>query len=207
MKVRECTPIVRRTRMWRAILDLAAARLHLLPTRWGSQRKDPTGVRLAKEEAITLEGTVTEALPNARFLVEVDQGHIVLAHVSGKMRKYYIRILPGDKVTIEVSPLRLDPRPHHLSRPLTRARGLTSLLETLLETESATPRGSAFSSPAWRVESPGPPGAAAETTSTRTRPRRVVPRRPPATRSWSAGAGMRPRHDRRSSTPTVRPRR
>lgn len=59
---------------------------------------------LAKEEAITLEGTVVEALPNARFRVEVEGGHIVLAHVSGKMRKYYIRILPGDKVTIEVSP-------------------------------------------------------------------------------------------------------
>ena len=59
---------------------------------------------MAKEEAITLEGTVVEALPNARFRVEVDNGHRVLAHVSGKMRKYYIRILPGDRVTVEVSP-------------------------------------------------------------------------------------------------------
>jgi translation initiation factor IF-1 len=59
---------------------------------------------VAKEESITLEGTVVEALPNARFRVEVDNGHRILAHVSGKMRKYYIRILPGDRVTVEVSP-------------------------------------------------------------------------------------------------------
>ncbi|MEM7201787.1 MAG: translation initiation factor IF-1 [Planctomycetota bacterium] len=59
---------------------------------------------MAKEESITLEGTVVEALPNARFRVEVDNGHRILAHVSGKMRKYYIRILPGDRVTVEVSP-------------------------------------------------------------------------------------------------------
>ena len=59
---------------------------------------------MAKEESIELEGTVVEALPNARFRVEVDNGHRILAHVSGKMRKYYIRILPGDKVKVEVSP-------------------------------------------------------------------------------------------------------
>ena len=59
---------------------------------------------MAKEEAITLEGTVTEALPNARFMIKIDEAHTVLAHVSGKMRKYYIKILPGDKVTVEVSP-------------------------------------------------------------------------------------------------------
>ena len=62
------------------------------------------GAHLAKEEAITLEGTVLEALPNARFRVQVEGDHVVLAHVSGKMRKFYIRILPGDKVTVEVSP-------------------------------------------------------------------------------------------------------
>lgn len=59
---------------------------------------------MAKEESIELEGTVIEALPNARFRVEVDNGHKILAHVSGKMRKYYIRILPGDRVKVEVSP-------------------------------------------------------------------------------------------------------
>ena len=59
---------------------------------------------MAKEESIELEGTVVEALPNARFRVEVEGGHRILAHVSGKMRKYYIRILPGDRVKVEVSP-------------------------------------------------------------------------------------------------------
>lgn len=59
---------------------------------------------MAKEESIELEGTVVEALPNARFRVEVENGHRILAHVSGKMRKYYIRILPGDRVKVEVSP-------------------------------------------------------------------------------------------------------
>ena len=59
---------------------------------------------MAKEEAITVEGTVVEPLPNAMFRVELDNGHRVLAHVSGKMRKFFIRILPGDKVTLELSP-------------------------------------------------------------------------------------------------------
>lgn len=59
---------------------------------------------MAKEEAIEVEGKVIEPLPNAMFRVELDNGHIVLAHISGKMRKYYIRILPGDRVTVELSP-------------------------------------------------------------------------------------------------------
>ncbi len=59
---------------------------------------------MAKEEGITVEGTVVEALPNAMFRVELENGHRVLAHVSGKMRKFFIRILPGDKVTVELSP-------------------------------------------------------------------------------------------------------
>ncbi len=59
---------------------------------------------MAKEEGITVEGTVVEPLPNAMFRVELENGHKVLAHVSGKMRKYFIRILPGDKVTVELSP-------------------------------------------------------------------------------------------------------
>ncbi|HXE72266.1 MAG TPA: translation initiation factor IF-1 [Candidatus Nitrosotenuis sp.] len=57
-----------------------------------------------KEEAIEVEGTVVEAFPNARFAVELPNGHRVLAHVSGKIRKHFIRILPGDKVTVELSP-------------------------------------------------------------------------------------------------------
>jgi len=59
---------------------------------------------VAKEEPIRIEGTVKEALPNALFKVELENGHVVLAHVSGKMRMHFIRILPGDKVTLEMSP-------------------------------------------------------------------------------------------------------
>jgi translation initiation factor IF-1 len=59
---------------------------------------------MAKEEAIEVEGKVIEPLPNAMFRVELDNGHKVLAHISGKMRMHYIRILPGDRVTVELSP-------------------------------------------------------------------------------------------------------
>jgi len=59
---------------------------------------------MAKEDAIEVDGVVQEALPNAMFLVELENGHTVLAHISGKMRKFYIRILPGDSVTLEMSP-------------------------------------------------------------------------------------------------------
>ncbi|MHC4416040.1 MAG: translation initiation factor IF-1 [Planctomycetota bacterium] len=59
---------------------------------------------MAKEEKITLEGEVTEALPDARFRVRLENQREVLAYVSGKMRKFFIRILPGDKVTVELSP-------------------------------------------------------------------------------------------------------
>jgi len=59
---------------------------------------------LAKEEAIEFEGTVIEPLPNAMFKVELENGHVVLGYISGKMRMHYIRILPGDKVTVALSP-------------------------------------------------------------------------------------------------------
>ncbi|MEE9213447.1 MAG: translation initiation factor IF-1 [Thermodesulfobacteriota bacterium] len=59
---------------------------------------------MAKEERIEFEGTVIEALPNAMFRVEIENGHRVLAYVSGKMRTRFIRILPGDKVRLEISP-------------------------------------------------------------------------------------------------------
>ncbi|MCB1156402.1 MAG: translation initiation factor IF-1 [Leptospiraceae bacterium] len=59
---------------------------------------------MAKEEAIVVDGTVVEPLPNAMFRVELENGHKILAHISGKMRMHYIRILPGDKVTVELSP-------------------------------------------------------------------------------------------------------
>jgi translation initiation factor IF-1 len=59
---------------------------------------------MAKEEAIVVEGKVVEPLPNAMFRVELENGHRVLAHISGKMRMHFIKILPGDKVTVELSP-------------------------------------------------------------------------------------------------------
>lgn len=59
---------------------------------------------MPKEDAIEVEGTVVEPLPNAMFRVELGNGHKVLAHISGKMRMHYIRILPGDKVKVELSP-------------------------------------------------------------------------------------------------------
>jgi translation initiation factor IF-1 len=59
---------------------------------------------MPKEEAITVEGKVLETLPNAMFRVELENGHKVLAHISGKMRMHFIKILPGDKVTVELSP-------------------------------------------------------------------------------------------------------
>lgn len=59
---------------------------------------------MAKEDAIEVQGTILETLPNAMFRVELENGHKVLAHISGKMRMHYIKILPGDKVTLELSP-------------------------------------------------------------------------------------------------------
>lgn len=59
---------------------------------------------MQKEESIQVEGTVVEPLPNAMFRVRLQNDHMVLAHISGKMRKFYIRILPGDRVTLEMSP-------------------------------------------------------------------------------------------------------
>lgn len=65
-------------------------------------------MHVAKEEAIEVEGTVTESLPNANFLVELDNGHVVTAHISGKIRMNYIRILEGDRVLVELSPYDLE---------------------------------------------------------------------------------------------------
>ncbi|MFC1703450.1 translation initiation factor IF-1 [Candidatus Omnitrophota bacterium] len=63
---------------------------------------------MAKEEAIEVEGVVVEALPNAMFKVKLDNEHVVLAHISGKIRMHFIRILPGDKVKLELSPYDLN---------------------------------------------------------------------------------------------------
>ena len=59
---------------------------------------------MAKEDVIEVEGVVVDALPNTHFKVELENGHIILAHISGKLKMNYIRILPGDKVTVELSP-------------------------------------------------------------------------------------------------------
>ena len=63
---------------------------------------------MAKSEAIEVEGVVLEKLPNAMFKVEIEGGHVILAHISGKLRMNYIKILPGDKVTLELSPYDLS---------------------------------------------------------------------------------------------------
>jgi len=63
---------------------------------------------MAKDDVIEIDGTVVEALPNAMFRVELENGHKILCHIAGKMRMHYIRILPGDKVTVELTPYSLD---------------------------------------------------------------------------------------------------
>jgi translation initiation factor IF-1 len=70
-----------------------------------TQEKAPL---MAKEDAIQMEGKVVETLPNTTFRVELDNGHVVTAHISGKMRKHYIRILTGDRVTVELTPYDLS---------------------------------------------------------------------------------------------------
>ncbi len=63
---------------------------------------------MAKEECIEMEGTIVDTLPNTMFRVELENGHVVTAHISGKMRKHYIRILTGDKVKVELTPYDLS---------------------------------------------------------------------------------------------------
>ena len=67
------------------------------------------------EEILTLEGKVVEALPNAQFRVELENGHVVLAYLSGKMRRNYIRVFLGDKVRVDMSPYDLTRRTHNIS--------------------------------------------------------------------------------------------
>jgi translation initiation factor IF-1 len=78
---------------------LATSRLHHF-----TAPSDGRGYLVKRDDAIEIEGTVVEPLPNAMFRVELENGHKVLAHISGKMRMHYIRILPGDKVVVELSP-------------------------------------------------------------------------------------------------------
>ena len=63
---------------------------------------------MAKDDVIEMEGSVTETLPNTMFRVQLENGHLIIAHISGRMRKHYIRILPGDKVTVELTPYDLS---------------------------------------------------------------------------------------------------
>jgi translation initiation factor IF-1 len=77
---------------------------------------------MAKEDVIQMQGEVIENLPNATFKVKLENGHVILGHISGKMRMHYIRILPGDKVTVEVTPYDLS-GPHHLPREVSDASG------------------------------------------------------------------------------------
>ena len=72
--------------------------------RTGTHREREAHKPVAKRDAIEVEGTVIEPLPNTMFAVELENGHKVLAHISGKMRMHYIRILPGDKVQVELTP-------------------------------------------------------------------------------------------------------
>ena len=74
------------------------------PGRADTRAEKDQGARLAKKDAIEVEGTVIEPLPNTMFAVELENGHRVLAHISGKLRMNFIRILPGDRVRVELSP-------------------------------------------------------------------------------------------------------
>ncbi len=84
---------------------MRVARLLAVPHCYPSLLKSEIFSRMPKkEEALEVEGTVTQALANTRFRVQVDDGPLVLAHVAGKMRKHFIRIVPGDRVKVELSP-------------------------------------------------------------------------------------------------------
>ena len=83
-------------------------RLIVVLCTFASYYKKIGGITLAKEDVIEVEGTVVETLPNTNFKVELENGHQILAHISGKLRMNYIKILPGDKVRVELSPYDLS---------------------------------------------------------------------------------------------------
>ena len=87
---------------WRALAFLVSSELRAV--RRGNPSIEEAPLPKPKDDAIVLEGTILESLPNAMFRVELENGHKVLAHISGKMRMHYIRILPGDKVQVELTP-------------------------------------------------------------------------------------------------------
>ncbi len=80
----------------------------MLTSKEKSDVKQRGSGRMAKEESLEMEGTVVETLPNTMFRVELENGHVLTAHISGKMRKNYIRILTGDKVKVEMTPYDLS---------------------------------------------------------------------------------------------------
>lgn len=86
---------------------LASAAIKISSQRYKRDRRDSVPLIIefmAKEESIEMQGTVLETLPNTTFRVQLENGHVVMAHISGKMRKNYIRILTGDKVTVQITP-------------------------------------------------------------------------------------------------------
>ena len=78
--------------------------LAAMASSWTGRRMILQEIRVPKEEPIRTEGKIVEALPNTQFMVELENGHRVLAHIAGKMRKNFIRIVPGDRVTVEITP-------------------------------------------------------------------------------------------------------
>ena len=94
------------TRPW----ALSRLRARRAPGGSNQRLQERTTLAKPKEDAIVLEGTVLESLPNAMFKVELENGHELLAHISGKMRMHYIRILPGDRVQVELTPYDLKRR-------------------------------------------------------------------------------------------------
>ena len=86
--------------MWLLIVDPGP--------RNSGNRRETEQTSLPKEETISMEGEVLDAMPNAMFRVKLENKHEIIAHISGKMRKFYIRILPGDRVTVEISPYDLS---------------------------------------------------------------------------------------------------
>ena len=77
---------------------------------------------MSKDDVIQMQGEILENLPNATFRVKLENGHVVLGHISGKMRMHYIRILPGDKVTVELTPYDLSARAHRVPGQVGQAR-------------------------------------------------------------------------------------
>jgi translation initiation factor IF-1 len=92
--------------VFQARWSFSETRQGAFPAAADTYRGDPVEKRMEKqkEEALEVEGTVTQALANTRFRVEIEGGHLVMAHVAGRMRKHFIRIVPGDRVRVELSP-------------------------------------------------------------------------------------------------------